>query len=112
MLQSCIWTFGKFTGSSNSTADIRLVLGNSLNSPNISFYIDFIVYPDGINQFLTISSSPTAQYSLTGDPLSLTPVTGLLVNGFRISFNVNKTGSLIKGTTILIRLSGIQNPPT
>jgi hypothetical protein len=75
--------------------------------------IGFTTYPDSNNsQYLTIGSTTTAQYSLTGNTSNLTNVSSLSVSGIAITFFVNQTGILQNGTTILIRLSGIQNPPT
>lgn len=112
-LQSCLWTFAKYTGSSNSSVDINIKVSNSLILSNLSFIIGYTTYPDSnSSQYLTINSTTTAQYSLTGNASNLTNVSSLSVSGISISFFVNQTGTVPNGTTILIRLSGIQNPPT
>jgi hypothetical protein len=112
-LQSCLWTFAKYTGSSNSSVDINIKISNPLLLSNLSFIIGFITYLDSnSSQYLTLGSTTTAQYSLTGNASNLTNVSSLSVSGISISFYVNQTGTVPNGTTILIRLSGIQNPPT
>jgi len=88
-------------------------LTNALLLSNLSFSIKFSTYPDSNNsQYLTIGSTTTAQYSLTGSVSDLASISSLSATGVSISFNVNQTGTLVQGNTILIRLSGIQNPPT
>lgn len=109
ILQSCEWAFSQFTGSSNSTVQINIVLNDALISSNISFTIAFPNYTDSDNEYLTKNSTISVQYSLNGS--ALTSATALYYDFSQISFNVTSTG-LVMGDTVLIVVSGVQNPPT
>ena len=114
-LLSCAWKFDKFTGSTGSTADITIVLGNKLLVGNNQLQVQFPnLYEDSDSQYLTLSSSPTITYSLDNGTTYISPLTSpsTFISNTRINFWINLASELPGGSIFKIRFFGIVNPPT
>ena len=91
-LLSCGWKFDKFTGSTGSTADITILLGNKLLQGNNQLQVQFPnLYEDSDSQYLTLGSNPTITYSLDNGTTYLSPLSSptTFISNTRINFWIN-----------------------
>ncbi len=112
---SCGWKYDKFTGSTNSTVDISIILGNKLLVGNNQIQVQFPnLYEDSDSQYLTLNSTPTISYSLDNGTTYLSPLSSptSVTSNTKITFWISLTSELPSSTTFKIRFTGIVNPPT
>lgn len=91
-LLSCTWKFDKFTGSTGSTTDITIVLGDKLLVGNNQLQVQFPnLYEDSDSQYLTLNSTPVITYSLDNGTTYLSPLSSpsTSISNTKISFWIN-----------------------
>lgn len=111
VLSSCNWAFSLCTEQSSSDLFITFTTINPIPSGSASFLVGYgTIWTNSLSKGLTTSvSSVTCAYSTNGSAYN-SGTCSIAANEISLSFST--TSGISSGTSITVRISGVNSPPT